>query len=71
MTTWTEKAAAAPSQTEKGRPRVDMTKEANIVLSGSSPKKMIGYTATMTASCTPTFLSDLVHRTGAHPSVIV
>ena len=35
-----------------GRPRVDITSEANIVLSGSSPKKMIGKTATTTASCT-------------------
>ncbi len=28
-----------------------------MVLSGSSPKKMIGKTATTTASCTTTFLS--------------
>jgi hypothetical protein len=34
-----------PSQTAPGRPRVDMTREANIVLSGSSPRKMTGNTA--------------------------
>ncbi len=57
ITTWTANAVAAPSHTMKGRPRVDMTNDANIVLSGSSPKKMIGKTATMTSSCTATFLS--------------
>ena len=39
ITTWTAKAAAAPSHTMKGRPRVDITSDANIVLSGSSPEE--------------------------------
>ena len=53
MTTWTRKAAAAPAHTASGLPRVDMTKDANIVLSGSSPTKMIGNTAAATAKFMP------------------
>ena len=46
------------AEPDDGRPtRVDMTKDANIVLSGSSPRKMIGKTAKTTANCTGTFLS--------------
>ena len=52
-----EKAPAAPSQTENGLPRVDNTRDANMVLSGSSPMKMIGKTATTTAKFTLTFLA--------------
>ena len=55
MATWTTNAVAAPSQTENGRPRVDMTMEANIVLSGSSPRKMIGKTAAAMAMFTLSF----------------
>ncbi len=58
MTTCTAKAAAAPSHTTNGRPRVERTRDANIVLSGSSPRKMIGKTAKTTSSCTGPFLSD-------------
>src|SRR6202012_4876587 len=57
MTTWTAKPAAEPTQTNRGRPRVDMTRDANIVLSGSSPMKMIGKTAKTTAKSTGPFLS--------------
>ena len=52
ITTWTRKAPAAPIHTESGLPRVDMTSEANMVLSGNSPTKMIGKTAAMIAMCT-------------------
>ena len=45
ITTWTKKAPAAPSQTWSGRPLVAITRLANMVLSGSSPRKMIGKTA--------------------------
>ena len=45
ITTRTAKAAVAPIQTAKGRPRVAMTREANMVLSGSSPRKITGKTA--------------------------
>jgi len=45
MTAWTTKAPAAPSHTDHGLPRVDITSEANIVLSGSSPTKITGKTA--------------------------
>jgi len=45
ITTRTAKAAVAPIQTAKGRPRVAMTREANMVLSGSSPRKITGRTA--------------------------
>src|SRR5580704_3495538 len=57
IATWTRKAPAAPSQTENGLPRVDNTRDANMVLSGSSPMKMIGKTATTTAKFTLTFLA--------------
>ena len=57
MATWTTNAAAAPSQTEKGWPRVAMTSEANMVLSGSSPMKMTGKTAAAMARFTSTFLA--------------
>ena len=40
-----DKGPGRPSQTKRGLPRVDMTSEANMVLSGSSPRKMIGKTA--------------------------
>ena len=40
ITTCTANAAVAPSQTAKGRPRVAMIREANMVLSGSSPRKI-------------------------------
>ena len=50
MTTWTRNAPAAPIHTANGLPRVAMTSEANMVLSGSSPKKMIGKTAKTTAT---------------------
>jgi hypothetical protein len=52
MTTWTRNADAAPTQTATGLPRVARTSEANIVLSGSSPRKTIGKTARMIAMCT-------------------
>ncbi len=57
ITTWTANATAAPAQTTAGRPRVDITNDANIVLSGSSPRKMIGNTAMATAGCTGSFLT--------------
>ena len=57
ITTWTRKAPAAPIHTDNGLPRVDMTSEANMVLSGSSPTKMMGKTAAMIAMCTVTFLA--------------
>jgi hypothetical protein len=51
IATWTRNVAAAPSHTESGRPRVDKRRLANIVLSGSSPKKISGKTvATMERS---------------------
>jgi hypothetical protein len=51
ITTCTAKAAVAPSRRAKGWPRVAMTRvamtrEANMVLSGSSPRKITGKTAT-------------------------
>ena len=52
ITTCTANAAVAPSQTAKGRPRVAMTREANMVLSGSSPRKITGKTAATTARFT-------------------
>jgi len=51
ITTWRRNAPAAPNHTERGLPRVDSTNEANMVLSGSSPTKMIGKTAAMIAMC--------------------
>ena len=54
ITTCTKKAPAAPNHTESGFPRVARTSDANIVLSGSSPMKMTGKTAAMTASDTAT-----------------
>ena len=45
MTTCTRNAAAAPNHTAIGFPRDARTSDANIVLSGSSPKKMTGKTA--------------------------
>jgi hypothetical protein len=48
MATCTAKAATAPSHTMAGRPLVDRTSDANIVLSGSSPGKTTGKTATRT-----------------------
>jgi hypothetical protein len=50
IATWTANAVAAPSQTALGRPRKDKTSDANIVLSGSSPMKMIGNTVAMMVS---------------------
>ena len=52
ITTCTTKAPAEPSQTAKGRPRVDITSEATMVLSGSSPTKITAKTAPMTARFT-------------------
>src|SRR5258707_1379076 len=52
ITTCTAKAAGAPTQTAKGRPRVATTREANMVLSGSSPGKITGKTAAATAGFT-------------------
>ncbi len=54
MTTCTTKAPAAPSHTCRGRPRVAMTRLANMVLSGSSPMKMMGNTASAISGFTTT-----------------
>jgi len=43
--TWIVKARAAPTHTALGRPRVAISSDANIVLSGNSATKMIGKTA--------------------------
>ena len=48
MRTWTRNAAAAPNHTWCGLPLVAMTRLANIVLSGSSPMKITGNTASVT-----------------------
>jgi hypothetical protein len=45
IATWTVKARAAPAHTALGLPRVAISSDANIVLSGSSATKMIGKTA--------------------------
>ena len=66
-TTWTRKAPAAPNHTKRGLPRVDMTSEANMVLSGNSPMKMIGKTATMMAKFTATFLAGPKGRPSPRP----
>ena len=55
MTTCTTNALAAPSHTARGRPRDARTSDANIVLLGSSPKKITGNTARMIAG----FIGDL------------
>src|SRR5580692_1084606 len=52
LTTCTKNAPAAPSHTASGRPRVAMTRLANMVLSGSSPMKMTGKTARAIAGST-------------------
>jgi hypothetical protein len=57
ITAGTTKAPAAPSQTAKGLPCDDITSEANIVLSGNSPRKMIGKTVTTMAISTVTCLA--------------
>lgn len=55
----TTKAPAAPSQTENGfHPRVDITSEANIVLSGNSPKKITGKTVATTTKFISPFLTE-------------
>ncbi len=43
-------AAAAPAHTARGRPRDASTSEANIVLSGNSPRKIRGNTAAAMAT---------------------
>jgi len=52
ITTCTKNAEAAPSHTENGLPRVAITSETNIDLSGSSPMKTAGKTVAMIASRT-------------------
>jgi hypothetical protein len=52
MTTWTAKAAATPQNTGSGRKRVPSTSEANIDLSGSSPRKITTKVVRTTAGST-------------------
>ena len=65
MAAWTTKAPAAPSQTARGPPRVDITREVNIVLSGKSPKKMIGKTVAAMARLSPQSLTETPRATRA------
>ncbi len=55
IATCTANASAAPIQTASGRPRDARMSDANIVLSGSSPKKISGKTARTMPSCTGGF----------------
>src|SRR3979411_502737 len=50
MATWTAKAPAAPNHTARGRPVDANTRDANMVLSGSSPTKITGKTAATMAN---------------------
>ena len=67
-------ASDAPIHTDNGRPRDARISEANIVLSGSSPKKISGKTASTIPICTRAFypmryltvptVGTLTHRSG-------
>src|SRR6476620_4818759 len=68
MTACTKNAIAAPIQTKNGLPRVAITRLAIIVLSGSSPMKITGKTATAIARLTRHFFPP---ATGSTPGLPV
>src|ERR1700694_481690 len=67
IATWTRNAAAAPSHTESGRPRVARSRRANIVLSGSSPRKMSGNTVMIRDRSNPVPPAGPGHDAPARP----